>query len=227
MALTDHLALVTAMVRGDGGTLGDDDYRAALAVAVIRYGKDKPRTMVADMVSLGGTHLPLPEGWVAGVSAAVSLETPPDQEPPQVTAGSAVMAEEVPTGWRLRLVGAIPAGQAIRLRWTAPHTVDDIQDTIPATDREAVAAYASAHLLDALAAEKSADIDSSIGAADVGRRSVAQEYAARAKTLRQRYSASLGLDSDRVVPAGTVVSVARPDSLGVGRLTHGRHRRGI
>ncbi|GAB3451578.1 hypothetical protein [Insolitispirillum peregrinum] len=224
MARADHLALIAGMSRIDGSSLDEADREAALDIAVVRYSKDRPRALVADLVSPGGVFLPLPAGWVVGMSSMISVETPIDMDPPVISAAS---VEEVPAGWRLRLAVPMATGEMIRLRWTVPHVVDDTTDTLPVADREAVAAYAAAHLLEAMAAARSADCDSSIGAANVGWQSAASEYAKRAKDLRGRYFVALGLDSDRVVPAGTVVSVTRPDSLGAGRLTHGRRRWGM
>lgn len=225
MARADHLALIASMVRAEGTSLTDEDWIRALGVAVVRYSKDRPRALVADVVSPGGVVLDPPTGWVGGQSQVILLETPIDAVPPVVIGPSGMTVEEVPSvegnRWRIRLFRALAVGAAVRVRWTAPHTVDEVIDTVPMVDQEAVAAYAAAHVLEGLAAEKSADIDPSISAADVRQASIAGEYAKRAKDLRTRYYTALSLDSERIAPAGAVVAVSRPASSGLGRLTHG------
>lgn len=218
MAIQDLQTLVGQMARVDGILSSDRD--DAIAVAVARYSKDRPRLTVED-VSAVGSLLPLPAGWVAGVSGLVELEYPVDRDPPSVIPAVDARLDVTPSGQRVRLANALPAGAVVRIRFTAPHTVDGVTDTIPPIDREAVAAYAAAHLLDGLAVEKSGDSDTSISAANVSRATPAQEYAARAKDLRRRYLTGLSIDPDRQIPAGVVVTLpASTDSLGRPRLFH-------
>jgi len=225
MALQDLQTLVDRMVRADASSVTTGDRDEAIRAAVARYSKDRPRLKVEDVAAAGGIFLALPQGWDGEVSALVELEHPIDADPPSRITPAEVAVEAIPSGQRFRLPRSITAGQQVRVRYTVPHVVDADTDTVPAADREAVAAYAGAHLLDQLAAEKSGDIDSSIGAANINRATPAQEYAARAKDLRRRYMTGLGLNPDRVAPAGAVVSLPSSDSLGRTRLLHPRRPR--
>lgn len=222
MSLADIQALVGGMVRADAATVSTGDRDAAIGVAVIRYSKDRPRAVVADITASGGVFLSLPTGWEVGTSALVELEYPIDADPKSRIMPTEVWVETTPTGSRIRLASSLPVGAAVRARFTGSHVVSGTTDTVPAADREAVAAYASAHLLDGLAAARSGDTDASIGAAAVSRATPAQEYAARARTLRSLYTTSLGIDPNRVAPAGTIIALSGSDSLGRDRLLHSR-----
>lgn len=222
MALSDIQALVDGMVRVGGAAALADDRDAAIGVAVARYGRDRPRQAVDDIAAAGGVFLGLPAAWVDGSSTLVEMEEPIDADPPSRILPAEIRLDLTPAGARFRLPRSLSAGALVRVRFTAPHLLSDVEDTIPAADREAVAAYAGAHLLDALAVGASGDTDSSINAVAVNRATPAQEYAARAKELRRRYVVSLGINPDRVAPAGAVVSLPGTDSLGRDRLLHPR-----
>ncbi len=64
MALVDYQTLTDSLVRDDAGKLTPADRDLAIAAAVIRYSKDRPRTKVVDITAPGGHYLPLPTGWV-------------------------------------------------------------------------------------------------------------------------------------------------------------------
>jgi len=222
MVLQDFQTLVDRMVRADASSVTTSDRDEAIRAAVARYSKDRPLLKVEDVAAVGGRFLGLPAGWAEGC-ALVELEHPIDADPPALLTTAEVAVETVPSGQRFRLLFSLSPGDQVRVRYTAPHVVDADTDTVPAADREAVAAWAGAHLLDQLAAEKSGDIDASIGAANVSRATPAQEYAARAKELRRRYLNGLGIDPNRVPPAGAVVALPpSTDNLGRPRLLHPR-----
>ena len=88
-----------------------------------------------------------------------------------------------------------------------PHLLDAATDTISPGDREAVALWAAALLLDQLAARHAGDTDSTIGADGVDRHAQADRYRRLAKDHRARYAALLGLD--RPPAAGVVAALDR------------------
>ncbi len=148
-------------------------------------------------------------------------EYPVDDDPPSLLAVATVRVEEVPSGLRLRLPQPVTTGD-VRVRYTATHILSDTEDTTLVTDREAIAAYAAAALLDQLAAKSSSDTDSTFGADQINRGTSSSTYAARAKDLRQRYQDQLGLNPDRQVAAGAVVAITSPaGNDGRPQLTHG------
>jgi hypothetical protein len=109
----------------------------------------------------------------------------------------------------------------LRVSYTVRHQLDGSADTVPDQDREAVACWAAALLLDQLAAKFSGDRLSTIPADSVDHQSKGRDYAARAAALRKRYTAALGVNPDRLAPAGVVVATRPKNSLGeTQRLTH-------
>jgi hypothetical protein len=216
MALADYQALVTSLVRDDTGKVTTTDRDRAIALAVTRYDRDRPRPKVEDMtIAAGGQLIALPAGWQDDVSSLVSLEYPVGRVPPAAL-GWRFYRE--PAALKLMLAVSLPAGAVLRATYTIAHVLDGASDTIPVADREAVASWAAALLLDQLASLFAGDSDSSIGADAVEHRSKAQEYASRARTLRARYFDALGIDPKKTVAAGVEVNLTLPDSRGRDRL---------
>ena len=153
MARTDHLALIDAMVRDDASAISTDDKLRALEHAVARYGLYRPRHLVADLGAIR-------EGIVTNDlrasldaygerSQVLSVEWPVGEVPAMFTAHETY---ELPTGKTALYASAVPETRTVRITFVADHVVDDTTDTVPAADREAVAAWAAAELLDQLAA---------------------------------------------------------------------------
>lgn len=217
--LADMKKLVEGFVRDETDRLSADDVETAIGLAVIRYGQDRPRTKVEDVVSTGGDTLPLPLAW-ATESELQLVEYPVGENPPCYLPGSIYTA---PAGNVLRIGDVLTSGAECRLTFTVPHVVSDSVDTIPAGNREAVAAYGAALLLEQLAAAAINDGDATIQADSTDRRTKSQEYASRARGLKTRYVEALGIGGTAAgqVAAGTFVSWPRR-----GRLTHGIYRHG-
>lgn len=187
--IADYRTQLAAFVRDEVARLTSGDVDRAIAVAVTRYGKDRPRPAVEDVVCPGGAVLPLPTAWGAE-SDVVSAETPIGEIPPALVACTVY---QTPTGPVLRLDDGQSAGTAVRLTFTVPHQVTTTEDSIPVSHREAVAAYGAALLLDELAAAAINDADATLAADTTDRRSKAAEYAARSRALMARYTQALGL----------------------------------
>lgn len=225
MSLADLQSLTTALVRDDAGNIATGERDRAIALAVTRYGKDRPRALVEDLVSAGGKWLDLPSEWEHGISVIQSLEYPIGNAPPTLLALGMWQVYQGPMGWQILLVDSLAIGATVRAAYTAPHVVDALTDTIPAVDAEPVASWAAALLCDQLASLYSNDTDSSIQADAVDHTSKAREFALRAKTLRKRYYDELGIEPKRNVAAGVVVDMDLTDSRGRDRLLHpGRYR---
>lgn len=221
MALTDFQSLVADLVRDDAEKITTAQRDTAIAVAVARYGKDRPRAKVEDITASGGNRLTLPTAWVAGISDLAALEYPIGHVPPSMVANEDWRFYQTPTGIEIMLAGAISAGASVRATFSIPHQVDDAADTIPLHDREAVCCLAAASLCDQLASLYSGDSDSTIQADSVNHQSKAAEFSKRATALRKRYHDELGIDLKKNVAAGMVVGMSHGSSLGRDRLTHG------
>jgi hypothetical protein len=218
MALADLQQLVDAQVRDGSTVIAVTDRDDAIRLAVVRYTEDRPRSIVVDTVAPGGQRLPLPAEWEDGVSRVVGIETPVDLVPPAELAGDDWELYQGAVDQVVLLRQAVEADQAVRWRITIAHVLDDTTDTVPLRDREAVACWASALLLDELAAYYAGQRDTTIESDRVDWGSKSRDYAERAKGLRKRYLDQLGIEDKRSSPAGTVVSFRDKDSRGQERL---------
>lgn len=215
--LVDLKKLVDGFVRDESERLSLTDKESAIGLAVVRYGTDRPRRKVEDVVSGGGDTLPLPTAWEAE-SELVTVEYPIGETPPALLACSIYTA---PSGDVLRLGDGLAAGAEARLTFTVRHVVSDVLDTVLPGHREAVAAYAAALLLEQLAAAAINDGDSTLQADTTDRRTKAQEYAARARAPKTRYGEAIGLGSEGAGQAATGTVVSWP---GRQRVTQGIRR---
>lgn len=226
MALADIQQLVDDLVRDGAGDIAAAGRDEAIQRAVIRYSTDRPRRKVEDVVSpAGGNFLDLPAAFDPDFSRLEEVETPPDEVPPSLLDQEDWSLYEAPAGTKISLADALGAGDTVRLRYTIAHQVDAGTDTVPNKDRQAVASWAAALLLEQLASRYSGDIEPTIQADSVNHQSKGGDYARRARDLRQRYFDHLGIDPKRTVPAGVVVDLDARDSLGGDRLVHTRTRR--
>lgn len=173
----------------------------AIAAALARYAKDKPRRLVADVACLGA-QVELPEDFEQGFSVVTEVAIPPGAAP---LSADAWELQETPAGQVLRLRDSA-SGQA-RLRYTRSHIADDETYTIPAADTEAVASWAASVVCEGRASEHAGDMLPSINADSVDHVSKSRDYAARARRLREQYYSLLGIQPDRLVPAGAVAAM--------------------
>lgn len=221
MPLADFQGLVTDLTRDDAGKVSVAQRDAALAQAVKRYSQDRPRDKVEDINGLGTQRLNLPAGWQDGFSALKLIEYPIGNVPPTLVPQGDTSLYQTPTGWQIQLRNAVAAGAAnVRATYTIEHVLDAGSDTIPANHRTPVAAWAAADLCEQLASFYAGQSDSTIQADAVDHKSKSAEFAARARSLRKRYTDALGVDDRRNTATGVVVPLTDRDSRGQPRLTH-------
>lgn len=220
MALADYQTLVDGFARDGSGNLTSVDRDAAIELAAIRYSTDRPRKVLAGIESAGAELLDLPEAWQVGFSELVEVARANGTEGP--IAASVV---DTLTGPRIRLAEIVPAGQQLLVQFTLPHLLDAGADSIPAKDREAVARWAAALLLDQLANLYAGSHEPTIQSDSVNHQGKGPRYAERAAAMRQVYLDHLGIDPKRNVAAGVVVDLDQSDSLGRDRLVHTGRRR--
>jgi hypothetical protein len=222
MALTDYYNLIAQLAQDSSSRITPDDTDRALAAAVLRYGRDRPRRQVEDVtLAMGGYFADLPELWEEGFSELQQVEYPIGARPPAILAASESWdMYETPDGQVLAFVDSLPEGATLRLTYTRQHQVDGSADTIPEQDREAVCCWAAALLCDQLASWYAANGDPTIQADRVDQTSPQKAYASRAEKLRKRYLDEIGVEEKRNVAAGVVVSHADRNSLGGPRITH-------
>ena len=221
--LVDYQTLVTELVRDDAAKLAVAEKDRAITAAVLRYSSDKPRTKVEDVTPESSQVLPLPASWEDGFSVLLELEHPIGDVPPTFLKQDRYGLYQAPAATKIHLLdGVAVAANSVRASFSIKHVVDAVTDSIPLTHREPVACWAGAMLCDELAAFYSSGTDSTIQADSVDGRSKAQEYSARARTLRKRYLDELGIEETKGAAAGVVVNLDLDDSRGEDRITHGR-----
>lgn len=214
MAIEDYQDLVTSLVRDPDGLISDTERDKAIALAVTRYSEDRPRALLEDLTTPAEGLLDLPDAFDPERSRIIKLESPPEQAPPTYLDPESWMIYEGLDGKKIMFISRPQTGQTIRARFTAPHTLDDEADTIPAQDMEAVASWAAAVLCEQLASQFSGDSIPTIDADSVDHQSKGRDFANRASRLRKHYYDSIGVDPKRNVAAGAVVDLDINDSRG-------------
>jgi len=225
MALADFQDLVDALVRDSAGIIATAERDQAIALAVTRYSSDRPRAVAEDVAADGTKLLALPPAWEDGFSRVTGLESPPDEVPPTWIEPADWGLYETPAAVKIALASPPAAGASVRVRFTRAHQVDAGVDTVPVKDREAVANWAAALLLDQLAAAHAGDRQPTIQADSVDHASKSGDYGRRANACRKLYFDHLGIDPKRTVAAGAVTTLTPTDSRGQPRLLRGRRGR--
>ena len=219
--LSDVQTLVIDLVRDDAGKIAVAERDRAIAAAVERYSKDRPREIAEDLTPTSAQILPLPAAWEADFSTLLSLEYPIGTVPPVLLDQERYGLYRSPSGLVIQLLDAVAVAAAnVRATYTYKHVLSTIADSIPLGDRELLACFAAAILCEQLAAFYSGGTDSTIQADSVENKSKSADYATRGRTLRKRYLDELGVDDKRNISAGTVVNWNAKDSLRQDRLLH-------
>jgi hypothetical protein len=213
--LADYQTLVTELVRDDAARVGPAERDRAIDAAVKRYSKDRPVVKVQDVAATGSNVLPLPAAWEADFSEERLIEHPIGNVPPTLLDREGYGLYQSPTAIVFQLLSAVTVGASMRVTFTIKHALSASVDTIPLQDREPAACWAAALLCDQLAAFYSGGTDSTIQADSAPGQSKAQEYAARARALRKRYTDELGIVDQRGEPAGTTVALERQPEFNI------------
>lgn len=214
VALGDIQAMVDSLARDGGGEISAADRDAGIAAAVQRYSLDRPYRDVAD-VDAEGTLLPLPAAFESDFSVVTEIEAPAGQIPPRKLSAESWYTTQTPDGIEIRTRAEIGSPGKARIRFTRRQVVDAITDTVPVHDREAVACWAAAFVLQGMASQFAADRQSTIQADSVDHAAKSNDFARRAAELRKVYYTHLGIDPQRQAPASATVSVRPTGRLGL------------
>lgn len=210
--------LTKSLVKDDSGRLSDPfDYDNGVSAALKRYSKDRPRVACIDQPGQGTADVAIPTDWCPGFSAVETVEFPVGRVPEVLIDARDWRFYFSPTGTVLRFDSIKPTvNQVVRLTYSILHD----ESSLPATDQEAVAAFAASHCCQVLANAYGNTNDPVIQADSVNYRSKSDEYARRAKELKAFYKDHLGIrDGDAVPAAG--VTISTPDRKRT-RMTHVR-----
>ena len=207
---------VKSKVMDDSGRLTDaDHYAPAIAAALERYGKHRPKETPADLNGEAGHDLTLPTGFVDGFSRLLSVEYPVDQVPEEILDPGHWKLYRSPTGLKLRLLYEEPtAAETVRITYTAVRQEADIVTG----DADAVANLAAAICLRTLAALYGQTSNPTIQADAVDDQSKTDQFRRLADTLESKFNDHLGIDPKGGTPGACVVS--GPQARRRTRLTH-------
>lgn len=199
--LTDILAIDA------DGRFSPEDRAAAIELALFRYSSDKPRAACETVEFDGSAFLSMPDGWQKDFSRVLEIKT---------ECGKRVPFETVPSlsGEKILLSGDVHTGDILTVWFTQRHVATETEDTVPSADREAVANWAAAFLLDGMAAGYAGSVNSTISSDSVEHGSKANNYHAQAAACRKFYRDHMGLDDKRNAAAGTTVVVKRSGTSG-------------
>jgi hypothetical protein len=168
--------------------LSSAQLRDAIAEAVREYSKKKPRRILKDAQALtaGDWDYTLWTEWEHGFSTLITFEYPLSttaQERPYLNVAEDIWIDPDRSLFGFR-AGLLPStGETYRAVFTAPHTLDDSTDTVPAADYPSVAQYAAGVAL-TQAANLACQSEGQGTAADVvNYRSKQQEFSTQARRM--------------------------------------------
>jgi len=229
---SDYRDAIDSLVQGSVPLSEDADKNTAIALALRHHSKHRPQELATDVDGDGGFDYALSglTSWVEGFSVIKSVEYPvdDDDQTADVLQDDAWEIYRKPTGRVLRFLSNTPsASESMRICYTAPHACTDTADssTVEAADEEPVQALCAAFFLEMVATCHAQQGDSAIGADVVDHKSMAAEYAARARALRKMYYDYLGIKEGQTPPASVTMDQDTTPSWQTDHMTHrGRYR---
>lgn len=198
MPLADFIVAVSGLVRDEGAVLSADDTTRAINQMLARFNQDYPRSNVQDLPAVNGSAA-LPGDWDDEVSQVVNCEYPIGEHPRHYVD---VHLYKTPTETTLDVPAATDG--PIRLTYSLPHRLDEVEDTLPAKYREACACYAAAILCDQLAGYYSHSDSSTIQSDAVDHNDKGRQFASRANGLRKRYREMVPTKTAETSSASTI-----------------------
>lgn len=222
MSLADVQQMVDDLVRDRDQVITTTQRDAAISAAVSRYSTDAPAPRVEDVTSVaGGSFLPLPTGWIIGLSTLRGIEYPVGNVPPSYVGLDAVTLYAGPTTLELLLLISLLAGDVVRVSYTGAHVLDNTTDTLPGHHRRAVACLAAADLCGQLSAHYATEGAPTLSADTVDHTGKSERFRSRSRDLASEYTRVVGTPrAEAQKPACAVVDVGSQDSLGGRPLFH-------
>ncbi len=223
MSLAYLQALLPRLVREQVRNVTPADIDRVIQSAVSQYSADKPRRLVDDFTWGANGHYSAsmpPEA--SSYTVVLQAEWPIGQQPLQSVGVTLYLTE---TELKLVCEQALQAASVVRVTYTAEHVVAGgltPRCTVPQRDLDHVGHYAAHLLCRELAAQYSADRESSIAADGSNTESRARNYAARSREYRAAYFAGIGAvdplqAAERAGPGAAGVTAGAGTSVSLGR----------
>lgn len=231
MQTTGALQLkVIGVLQDAAGDLPSEEQDRLIQEAVRRYSRVRPREIVEDEVG-NGTHdlaVTLLASWEEDFSVIRQVEYPvlaTTVEPP-ILERDEWIEYRAPTGRVLRVLEDAPAAtETVRITYTALHVADETTFTIPDGDFDAVATWAAALCLRALANKYAQNTAPTLGADSVDHRTMSDQYSRLARELEKDVSRALRIDDNQVGAGSVTTDWPAEQTTGLDWLTHPRRRR--
>lgn len=225
--IIDFQNKMNALLQDDNNILTQPEKDIAIQMAVKYYSRLRAAEKVADIAGTGVYDYTLPTDWVDGASTVKQVEYPAGEQQPVYLYLEDITLYRTAAALKLRFLKISPAaGKTIRLTYTGLHTVTAGSASIPISDEDAVSALAAAYACEALSTHYAKTTEPTLQADVVDHRSKSQEFAGRAKRLRQIFLSSLGIrEENEVAPASGTRDWFTDSSWGEDRLLHPRDRR--
>ncbi len=180
---------VQAPTVGNVTLVDPTDYETLIKEAVKEYSERRPLQKTVKNTGDGTGSFSLPSDWEQEFSFIKEIEYPIDNFPPEKIDRKHWAVEQIDTGWTVRFYysGYPGQGEFYYVRYFIRHTVDDASSTIPLADKDAVCNLAASLCCQALAEKYGQTSEPNMEADVVAYRTRGDEFAARAKELRELY----------------------------------------
>lgn len=238
-AISDFTAAVPAVLSDPSGKTAALLAGFAQRAIMQRYSIDSPLEVVSDVAGNGTNYVPVPvapgEGddlpvWESNFSVIRQIEYPIGQQPPQLILDSDFRIYHTPGAADRILINfdEPPAGDSIRVTWTARHLIDG--STVPDRDFFAVVDFVASLAADWLATDYVSVGDPTMNVDVVNYRTKSQEMQSVAKMLRKRYFNHMGIEEGvagegELAPAFSLGNQYLEQNSGVDRLVHDKYSR--
>jgi hypothetical protein len=197
MTLSIYQAALANQVKDVSG-FGATEQNEAIGLAMSEHSRHKPLIVVEDVTGDGTRSYTLSDvlGNWNDFSQIQEIVYPVDDDypPNPLTENDDYRISETPDGQKLFFLTCTPAStEEFRIRYTAIHTCMADACSVPSADTHAVQLLASAYYCEIVSNYYAQSADSLISADSVNHQSKSQQYASRAKALRNLYYQHIGI----------------------------------
>lgn len=224
----DYVVAVGSYVKGENLPLGQTEKETAIAEAIKKYSRHKPREIAEDVTGDDGFDYALSDltYWSEGFSVVRSIEYPVDDtdENQDMLLDEEWEIYRKTSGRVIRFKEDTPdSDETFRVLYTAPHTCTDTACTVDSFDEEAVQRLAAAFFCEMLAAAYAPTNDSMISVDSVDHDGRSKRYLKMADRYKKSYYQHIGIkDDDAVMAASISYDWDKNASWGGDKLTHPR-----
>jgi len=221
------ISSMESLVHGENLLLDAIDQGKAVDMATKEHSRHKPKIRVVDETGTDAFEIKCVTAmtyWKEGFSSILSVEYPiddDDETPDMLEDDSLIKSYQKDDGEYFRFLEDTPGtDEEFRLKYTAPHVVDDSGSTIDYNDENAFEFLTAAYFCNMLAAAYIQNNNSMISADSVNHTNQASEYRKQAKEYFKLYYDHIGVEPGKVAAACAIDDQDLEGSWGSDRLSH-------